>query len=291
MQLEPYGLGLYGAFALITKQVLIMSNRELSIDTLRRITPSLFAEAPHESRSERYAYIPTVEVLHGLYDEGFRIFAASQSRTRIPGKSDYTKHMLRLRHENHLGAIAKVGDSIPELVLINSHDGTSSYQMMGGLFRFVCSNGMVVPDTQCTSLKVQHSGNVLDKVKEGAFEVLDGLTRIIESRDNMRGIQLSQPEQQAMATAALQIRYDTEKQAAPIRAEQLLSTRRYQDQGADLWTVFNRIQENATKGGLSGRTATGQRRATRAVTSIDQDVKLNKALWTLAETMKELKNG
>jgi hypothetical protein len=267
------------------------SNTELSVETLRRTVPSLFAETPHNSRSERYAYIPTVDVLHGLYNEGFRIFNASQSRTRIPGKADFTKHMLRLRHESHIGRAAVVGDSVPELVLINSHDGTSSFQLMGGMFRFVCCNGMVVPDTQCRGVKVQHSGDVIDKVKEGAFEVLDGLTRIVESRDDMRRIQLSEGEQLAFANAALQVRYDTEEKAAPIQARQLLQSRRWDDSGNDLWQTFNRVQENATKGGLSGRTATGQRRATRAVTGIDQDVKLNKALWTLAESMRALKSG
>lgn len=266
-------------------------NSELSIETLRRYVPSLFAEQAHNSRSERYAYIPTVDVLHGLYDEGFRIFGASQSRTRIAGKADYTKHMLRLRHESHLSNIARVGDSIPEIVLINSHDGSSSYQMHGGLFRFVCSNGMVVPDTACQTVKVNHSGNVREKVQEGAHIVLDGLTRIIEDRDSMQAIQLNRGESMALAEAALMIRYDTDDgKTAPIKAEQLLEVRRWQDNKSDLWSTFNRIQENAIKGGLPGRTATGQRRATRAVTGIDQDVKLNKALWALAERMKELKS-
>lgn len=265
------------------------ANTELSVDTLRRITPSLFAENPHESRSDKYSFVSTVDVLNGLYDEGFRVFNASQSRTRIPGKRDFTKHMLRLRHASHLGQVATVGDSIPELVLINSHDGASSFQLMGGLFRFVCSNGMVVPDSQCQTLKVQHSGNVLDKVKAGAFEVLDGLTRIVESRDDMQRIELRRDEQRALAQAALAVRYD--EGSAPIDADDLLMARRWDDRGDDLWRVFNRIQENATKGGIRGRNAAGRRTSTRAVSGIDQDVKLNRALWTLAETMRQIKAG
>ena len=108
-------------------------------DAIRAVAPSVFASEAHESRSERYSYVPTIDVLAGLRREGFEVFDARQSRSRIEGKSDFTKHMLRLRPA---GAV-KVAESVPEVVLVNSHDGTSSYQMMQGLYRLVCSNGMI----------------------------------------------------------------------------------------------------------------------------------------------------
>lgn len=268
------------------------SGREIIGESnLRRYVPSLFAEAAHESRSERYAYVPTFEVLKGLQNEGFRVFGASQSRTRIPGKAEFTKHMLRLRHVSQMNRAAVVGDSVGEIVLINSHDGTSSYQMMGGMFRFVCCNGMVVPAGVCETVKIQHSGDIKDRVTQGAYDVLDGLTRVIEHKDDMRAITLDRQEQKAFADAALMIRFDVETPAAaPVTAEQLLQVRRCEDDKQDLWSTFNRVQENAIKGGLQGRTASGQRRATRAVTGIDSDVKVNRALWQLAEAMKALKS-
>lgn len=264
----------------------------LTADQIRRAAPSVFAEAAHDSRSERYAYIPTAAVLAGLQREGFEVFAASQSRTRLADRREHTKHMLRLRHVSALARPATVGDSVGEIVLINSHDGTSSYQLMGGVFRFVCSNGMIVPDGVCTTVKVQHSGQVGERVTAGAFEVLDGLTRVIEHRDAMRAITLQPAEAAAFGRAALALRYDlAEGQAAPITEAQILQPRRIEDRAADLWTTFNRVQENATKGGQRGRAANGGRRTTRAVTGIDQDVKLNRALWTLAEEMRRLKAG
>lgn len=260
----------------------------LSDDQIRQLAPSVYAEEAHDSRSARYAYIPTSDVLAGLRREGFEVFRASQSRTRLADRREHTKHMLRLRHATHLDRAAVVGDSVPEIVLINSHDGTSSFQLMGGMFRFVCSNGMVVPESTAQTVKVQHSGQVRDKVIEGAYEVLDGLTRVIESRDSMRALSLSDDESRVFAAAALQLRYDDDK-PAPVRPEQLLRPRRLEDRAGDLWTTFNRTQENLIKGGLQGRAATGARQSTRAVTGIDQDVKLNRALWTLAEEMRRLK--
>lgn len=267
-----------------------IQGQALTDDQLRQVVPSVFAEAAHDSRSARYAYIPTIDVLAGLRREGFEVFSARQAKTRIEGREEHTKHLLRLRHASHQGRAAVVGDSVPEILLLNSHDGSSSYQMMGGVFRFICANGMVVPDGTCGTVKVQHSGKVQDRVIEGAFEVLDGLTRVIDSRDSMRALTLNEGEQNAFARAAALLRFEpAEGQALPVLPEQVNRARRVEDRAPDLWTTFNRVQENVVRGGLRGRNANGARQSTRAVTGIDQDVKLNRALWTLAEEMQRLK--
>lgn len=264
----------------------------LSEEQIRRAAPSVFADAAHDSRSARYAYIATAEILAGLSREGFKVYSAQQSRTRDADRTGHTKHLLRLRHES-MRALT-VGDSAPEIVLINSHDGSSAYQMSGGMFRLACSNGLMVPDGVCQSIKVQHTGRILDKVTAGAFEVLDGLTRVIDSRDSMRALSLNDGEQRAFAHAAALLRFEpAEGETVPVTPEQINRPRRADDRAPDLWTTFNRVQENVIRGGLRGQTidATGRRqhRQTRAVTGIDQDVRLNRALWTLAEEMRKLK--
>ena len=265
----------------------LRSNEPLTDDQMRRVAPSVYAQEKHTSRSDRYAYIPTSDVLRGLRAEGFEVFSVQQARCRSVDKQDHTKHLLRLRSICDAGRALDVGDSVNEICLLNSHDGSSSYQMFAGVFRLVCLNGLMVPDTTLGGIKVPHTGKVQDKVIEGAFEILDGCTRVIESRDEMKALTLSTPEQAIFARAALELRYD--EGAAPIEADQLLRPRRMQDRAADLWTTFNRVQENVIRGGLQGRTANNSRTSTREITSIDQGVKLNKALWTLAEEMRRLK--
>jgi uncharacterized protein DUF932 len=44
--------------------------------------------------------------------------------------------MLRFRHEDVSQSLA-VDDVIPEVVLINSHDGTSAYKLIAGLYRLM----------------------------------------------------------------------------------------------------------------------------------------------------------
>lgn len=260
----------------------VRSNEPLTDDQIRRVAPSVFAEQPHESRSARYSYIPTVEVLDGLRSEGFLPFFAAQGRSRVEGKAEYTKHVIRLRHA---GDITNQGEA-NEIILLNSHDGTSSYQMIAGQLRLACLNGLIVGDCY-EDLRIKHKGSVVDNVIEGAYTVLSQFEAVKDSIDTMKSIELAPGMQNAFAKAALQLKYEDPSEA-PIEPEQLNRARRFDDQGSDLWRTFNRVQEGMIRGGISGRRADGRRTTTRAVNAIDTDTKLNRALWTLAEEMARL---
>ena len=258
---------------------LIRRDRPLTHEELMQHTPSVFGEEKHASRSERYAYIPTITLLESLQREGFQPFFACQTRVRDQSRREHTKHMLRLRRAGQI-----TGQQVPEIILLNSHDGSSSYQMLPGLFRSVCCNGLVC-GTSLGEVRVPHKGDVVGKVIEGAYEVLGVFDRVEEKRDAMQSLLLPPPAQQALAKAALTYRFGEEHQ--PVTESQVLSARRWQDEQNDLWTIFNRLQENLSKGGLAGRSAQGKRSRTRAVNGIDGDLKLNRALWVMAEELQQ----
>ncbi len=267
-----------------SRSPVLRSDSPLSDDQIHRVAPSIFAEAPHESRSQRYAYIPTATVLTELRKEGFQPFMVTQTRTRHEDRRDYTKHMIRLRHASQINARGEAN----EIILLNSHDGTSSYQMLAGMFRFVCSNGLVCGDT-VADVRVPHKGDVAGQVIEGAYQVLHGFDRALESRESMQAITLDEGEAEVFARAALSLKYDDPDKPAPITESQILMPRRFDDRRPDLWSVFNRTQENLTKGGLHGRSANGRRQQTRPVQGIDSDIRLNRALWLLADGLRHLK--
>ena len=169
---------------------------------------------------------------------------------------------------------------------------------MAGLFRLICLNGMVVADGTAGTVRVPHKGNIVHQVIEGSYTVLEESRRALEAAGAWGGISLSRDEQHAMAESAHVLRFgdaDGETVDTAIRPDQLLVPRRHDDAGADLWRTFNRVQENAIRGGLTawGRDASNQRRrvTTREVKGIDQDVRLNKALWVLGERMAQLKSA
>ena len=267
-----------------SNQAAFRSHEPLTNDQIARYAPSVLATEAHESRGERYAFIPTIEVLDGLRREGFQPFEVRQTRCRDVGKREHTKHLVRLRHPD---AIRAQGET-PEIVLLNSHDGTSSYQLLAGFFRFVCSNGLIAGDV-CNDVRVRHTGNVVGEVIEGSYQVLDNLRQIDDRIETYRSITLEDREQQAFAQAAQQLRWGNE---APLHdAGQIIRPRRWEDRKDDLWSVFNRAQENLLKGGLTGRSASGRRTRTREVRGVTENVKLNQALWTLADQLAKFKTG
>lgn len=251
----------------------------LTHDELHQHVPSVFGEEKHESRSERYTYIPTITLLDNLQREGFQPFFACQTKVRDQSKREHTKHMLRLRRAGQIN-----GQQVPEIIILNSHDGASSFQLLPGIFRSVCTNSLVCGQS-FGEIRVPHRGDVVEKVIEGAYEVLGVFDRGEEKREAMQSRLVPPPAQHAFAKAALACRFGEEHQ--PITESQVLMPRRWQDEKSDLWTTFNTLQENLSKGGLSGRSAQGKRSRTRAVNGIDGVIKLNRALWVMAEELQQ----
>jgi len=273
----------------------VRSEAPLAEDQMRRAAPSIFATGKHVSRSEKYTYIPTIEVLRGLRREGFEPFMVAQGHSRIEGKTEFTKHLIRLRHMGGSADHVRTKTEVNEIILINSHDGASSYQMMSGAFRYICQNGLVV-GTVANDIRVPHKGQIQNEVIEGAFRVLEDFEAVDESIDAMKSLDLEPLEQMAFATAALALRFGERTveeggghRPAPVTAGQLIEARRPEDLGPSLWNTFQRLQQNIIRGGQSGRSAQGRRLQTRPVGSIDRGVSLNRALWMLAEEMRKLK--
>lgn len=159
--------------------------------------------------------------------------------------------MLRFRREGEYK-----GKEVPEIILLNSHDGSSSYQMIPGLFRVVCTNGLVCGN-HLGEIRVPHRGDVVGQVIEGGYEAQGIFDKIIEYMEVMKSITLSHDEQYLFGQAALTVRYDEENKI-PVTPEQIISPCHWEDKQADLWTTYQRVQENMIKGG-SGRSVSGKK--------------------------------
>jgi hypothetical protein len=264
----------------------------LTLDEMRKSLPAIFATDQHESRSDKYVFVNTEDVLAGLMREGFAPTEARVSHTRDEGRQGYTKHLVRMRPQSDMRDL-QVGDAFFEVHLRNAHDGTSSYVLGAGLFRLLCRNGLAVDSGTIESVRVRHCGNrerQLKQVVDGARRIIEQAPAALEAPRVWPTISLSRDEQKVFAEAAHTVRFgDAEGNVdTPITPEQLLHPRRPQDEGSDLWRTFNRVQENVIRGGLQG---SNRRRGvpTREVRSIDTDLRLNRALWRLASEMAKLK--
>jgi hypothetical protein len=251
-------------------------------ESLRRYVPSIFAEAPHESRSDRYEFIPTWDVIKAMQAEGFIIVSAQQSRTRDHTKRDFTKHLLRLRHSSY----SSKDGSVFELLFKNSHDGSSLYELMAGIYQFICSNGLVIGEHLVEPIKVRHTGNISDDVINASYSVVEQAPKVNKYVEEWKRIGLSEEQSKHFAFEAGKLRWP-DRDVLPVSCNQLLHPRRPDDSDSSLWSVFNRVQENCIKGGMQGQTRDSRgrlvMRSVREVKGIDQDIKLNKGLWQLAE--------
>lgn len=263
-----------------------MLNNALSHAQIQRIAPSVFATEPHERVTDRYGFVPTINLVEAIENEGWFPVVARQSVVRDESRRGFQRHLLRFRQENP----TEVGDSVTELVLLNSHDGSSSFQLDLGLFRLVCSNGMVTPISDAGGMRLRHGKDVVHSVIEGVYDLVDETPKLAERFDQFNNVTLDRREQDLYARTALSLRYGEDWQdKSPVQPHALLGTRRTTDQGDSLWLTMNRVQENLVRGGLQGRSSSGRRIRTRAIKSVHEDVRLNRALWRMTEEFAALK--
>ena len=261
----------------------------LSNDQIFSNAPSVFANEAHEKTSNKYKFIPTIQVVDILRNQGWEPVQAFESRVRNESRQGFQKHSIRFAQTGNSELI--VGDTRPEILLTSAHDGTAAFNFHAALFRMICSNGMVVADTTFQKVGVRHMGFAEEDVIDATYKIVNEVPQIAQSVETFRGVELTNDEQLAFAEAAIKLRW-ADTGTEPVTADRLLGRRRYDDQGKDLWKTFNVVQENLIKGGLRGNyRGYGQRRkSVRKVTSINEDVRLNKALWTLTEKMAEIKS-
>jgi len=254
----------------------------LSDDVLRRSAPSVFAAAPQPGVSERYAFVPTAQIVSRLREVNWVPVSAFEQRVRLDDRRGFQKHLLRFQRAD---VVPARGEYTTELVLVNSHDRSSAYQLHAGLFRFVCGNGLVVADTTFERVSIRHSGFTLEEVTEASFRILDQVPAITANVDAFRSRLLTTEEATTFAAHALRIRFEDEV-AWPVTPVKLLEPSRPEDWGDDLWHTLNRVHSNLLQGGQrdwSRRRADGRRfPRTRAVTGLDQNIRINKELWELA---------
>lgn len=255
----------------------IRDNNGISMETLKQSFPSLFAKRASPKVSDRYLFLSTASILETVKDR-FMVVEARQRSVRLDGRDPrFTRHQVRLRARDVKPIINGV---YPELLFTNSHDGQSRGALFGGLFRLICLNGLVIscgPSSGFSLRHVQSSKDMFSKFDE----VLEVTQSAGDSVNKMSAKKLSRPKQVAFAKAAAEVAYE----APDFDTSLLLQPRRVEDEGDDVWSVMNRVQENIIRGGVS-IPASGDRTrpaTLRGITHIGRDTAINQALWSLAE--------
>jgi hypothetical protein len=257
----------------------------LSDEALRTRAPSIFASGPMMGVSHRYAFVPTAEILTGLRDLHWVPVEVEEQRIRQEARRGFQKHLIRLRLESQMETLDEWN---VELVVVNSHDAGCAYQLHAGIYRRICSNGLVIGGDSFTAIRFRHSGCLTGEVVEASLRLVEAMPKIGERIARFRERILEPRESLALAEAALLLRYPTVAES-PISPETLLQARRPEDEGDNLWLAVNRCQEGLLRGGLSDghRDRRGKLRSVRALRGIDSKVTVNRRLWSLAEQLAD----
>ena len=244
--------------------------------------PSVFAEAPSPLVSDKYQFIRTSEVLETLSDLGWNPREMSEVRARKPHTKGFQKHLVRLTNPGFI-VTKNVGDEVPEIVLTNSHNGKNSFSFRIGIYRLVCSNGLVIPTEEFTNITVKHIGNMASQIQEVVERMSSSFSGVFSDVQKMKSRKLSPVEMRSLSRRALETRNLTLEEDLSSKADEILSPQREEDDGNDLWSVYNRIQENLINGNFEVRTKKGYRKGT-SIRSIDRNIKINESLWNLAKS-------
>ena len=255
----------------------------LSDEILHTRAPSIFASGPMMGVSNRYAFVPTAEILTGLRDLHWVPVEVEEQRIRQEARRGFQKHLIRLRLEAQMETLDEWN---VELVVVNSHDAGCAYQLHAGIYRRICSNGLVIGGESFNAIRFRHSGCLTGEVVQASLRLVEAMPRIGERIARFRERILEPRESLALAEAALLLRYPTVAES-PISPETLLQARRPEDEGDDLWLAVNRCQEGLLRGGLSDshRDRRGKLRSVRPLRGIDSKVTVNRRLWSLAERL------
>lgn len=239
-----------------------------------KLPAAALAAAPAPTLSSRYEFVDTRAIIERIAQEGWQVASAT---TASPRKRDalFAKHMVDLRHPD----FEPIAGAVPRIILTNSHDGSSSAQVLAGVFRFVCSNGLVVGTTTAKEV-VRHTGDAAADLIHRVQQLARETSQVYSSIDRWSKKDLTRAQRYEFAKFAAQLRWGDAQRFAP---EDLLMVRRAEDDRGDLWATFNRVQENTVRGGIEGLSRSGRAATSRPLSDITRSVDYNTQLWALAE--------
>ena len=246
----------------------------ITLQELQSVAPSVFNTEKSKKLSDRYTVVPTIDVVNQFINAGWEVSSAKQV-----GSGVYGKHSVRLRNSE----LPKVGDSLLEAIITNSHDGRNKLQVGAGLYRLVCSNGLVVPMQEMVKINQRHMNIQMDEVNQITEKFIEISPMIERSVNRMMEKELSMDEKIDFTTKAVGIRWKNTEDISTLTLETIVNPLRVDDFENTLWNTFNVVQEKLIRGGFvkqQGR----KERTVKPITSLAMDTMINKKLWELAET-------
>ena len=259
----------------------VTNNRApMTLEDIQRVCPSAFTVDSSPTLSENYTHIPTSQVIEDMMELGWTPVSAQEVRARK--RLGFQKHIIRFQNQDLTIEGTNGDDVFPELLLTNSHDGKNAFHLRVGLYRFICSNGLVIADAEFSNVSIRHMGYTFEELRAQVLALIATLPNLVTKINTFQKIELTLDQIEEFSEKAVALRWNGKKVSCSM--DDLIAPKRLQDKGSNLWLVYNRIQENLVEGGFSYRSGKGKVRKVRALKNFTQDIQFNCDLWKLAES-------
>ena len=259
----------------------------LSEEKIRKICPTAYSERKGKEVSDHYVHIPTFRVIEDMAKLGWGVVDAKEVRARKAATKGTQKHMITFRNTD-IVVEGNDGDTVyPQIILTNSHDGKNSFTFQAGMYRLVCSNGLVIADQEFGRMKIRHMGYDFETLRETMTEMVEQLPLTVESMNKFKKTKLTQDQKYDLARKALATRFKVQEgqqieNVYKINLDAILTPVRKEDAGDDLWNVFNVVQEKVIEGDFEYVSGVKLRKA-RRIKNFKQDLKVNQELYDVAK--------
>jgi hypothetical protein len=257
--------------------------KALSREELKSLAPSIFNHTVGSKLTEKYVHIPTDTIVDDMEALGWFPYSVKTVRSRTKNAAT-KKHLVQFFNPDIVINNEKgEADMYPQLLLINSHDGSTAVKFEMGVFRLVCSNGLVIKSQDFGGFKMRHMGYSFEDLRVYINQLVETLPTVVANLNKFSQVEMTPEQQYEFATKAIEARFGEEKQLPAEEIDNLLAAERKEDEGNNVWVVLNRVQEKLTNGGFGYLNAKGKVRKSRAVKNFTQDIDMNTKLWVIAE--------
>ena len=268
----------------------------LTEEEIMKRCPLAYRTTPTNRKvSDKYVLANTSTVIADMAKLGWQVVDAKQRKAQKRETSGrFSFHMVafmnpEVRITKEVNGQETV-DCYPQIILTNSHDGLNCFRFMVGLFRCVCSNGLIIATDQMVDLKIRHIYYNFEQLREVVTQAIEAVGAKVERMTKAASVELDNKQKQEFARKALCIRKNVSLDELNVDQEtinDILTPLRKEDEGNSLWNIFNVLQEKVIKGGYyENKVGADDKKARkiRKVTSFVKDLDINQRLW---KTMEE----
>ena len=243
-------------------------------DEMYRRAPSLFATTAHPKMSDRYSFTNTYDILLHMHNKGFRVTSVQST-----GKGRFGKVLVRMRHPAY-----DRRDDVPEIVVLDSHDGTSRLKMFLGIVRLICMNGCIAGEALYSRAYKHVAPDLMQQIMLELEDIQQHIHALDQRVSRMKQHITNIGERILLADAAIYSRFGEDRSASYVAnmRGKLLLTRRVDDEADDMYTVMNVIQENVLRGGMHVVSNNSVRRV-NSISAVGKTLSINQTLWQTAE--------